>query len=56
MYRLFRAVLTIVWILDIMNLQCMEFLDTTIPINGLIWFLIWILIPSIGSDSNKNKE
>lgn len=46
MYKLGKAILTIIWILDILNLPCMEFLDTTLPINGLAWFLIWILLPS----------
>lgn len=51
MYKLGVAILTIIWILDILNIPCMEFLDTTIPINFLGWFLIWIFIPS-----TKNKE
>lgn len=46
MYKLGVAILTIVWILDILNIPCMDFLDTTIPINTLGWFLIWVFIPS----------
>ncbi len=46
MYKLGVAILTIIWILDILNFPCVEFLDTTIPVNGLAWFLIWLLIPS----------
>lgn len=46
MYKVFYAVLTIIWIFDIINLPFMQFLDTTVPINGLAWFLIWIFIPS----------
>lgn len=45
MYKIFKAVLTIVWIMDILNLPIVNFLDTEIPINGLAWFLIFILIP-----------
>lgn len=52
MYKLGVAILTIIWILDILNIPCLEFLDTTVPINGLAWFLIWILIPSI----HKEKD
>lgn len=46
MYKLFYSILTIVWILDIFNLPFMEFLDVVYPINGLVWFLIWISLPS----------
>ena len=46
MYKTFYYILTIVWILDILNLPFMDFLDTAYPINGLAWFLIWIFIPS----------
>ena len=33
MYRILYAILTIVWILDIVNFPGMEFLDTTYPVN-----------------------
>ena len=46
MYKTFEALLTIIWILDIINLPFMQFLDTTIPINTLAWFLIIMLMPS----------
>lgn len=46
MYKLAIAILTIIWILDILNFPCMNFLDTTLPINTLAWFLIWLFIPS----------
>ena len=42
MYKTFKAILIIIWILDILNIPCLAFLDTTIPINTLAWFLIWI--------------
>ena len=45
MYKIFNAILTIVWVLDILNVPCMSILDTTVPINILGWFLIWLLIP-----------
>lgn len=53
MYKLGVAILTIIWILDILNIPCMEFLDTTIPINFLGWFLIWFFIPSTKSKENN---
>lgn len=46
MYKVFNALLSIVWVLDILNLQFMQLLDTTYPINTLTWFLIWLVLPS----------
>lgn len=46
MYRIFKALLVIVWVVDILNLPQMEFLDTTYPINTMAWLLIWLFIPS----------
>ena len=46
MYKIFYSLLTIVWVLDIINVPFMEMLDTTYPINTLAWFLIWIFLPS----------
>lgn len=34
--------LVIFWVLDIINVPFMEVFDTTYPINGLAWFLIWL--------------
>lgn len=46
MYKIFNALLNIIWILDILNIPAMEFLDNQIPINGWAWLLIWLFIPS----------
>ncbi len=46
MYKLGRAILTIVWIMDILDFPCVECLDTTFPINTLGWLLIWLFLPS----------
>ena len=46
MYALFYSILTIFWILDILNMPFMQMFDTTYPINGWAWFLIWCFIPS----------
>lgn len=46
MYNIFYALLTIFWILDIANVDFMEMFDTTYPINGWLWFAIWLFIPS----------
>lgn len=45
MYKIFNALLTIVWVMDILNLPIVNFLDTEIPINTLAWILIIIFIP-----------
>lgn len=54
MYKIFVALLRIVWILDVLNLPFMAFLDTTFPINGWAWFFIWLLIPAIEIIENKD--
>lgn len=55
MYKLFYAALTIFWILDIVNFPFMEMFDTTYPINGLVWFLVWIFVPSTSVVYEKSK-
>ena len=55
MYKIFVALLNIIWVLDILNLPFMEFMDTTYPINGLAWLLIWLVLPAtsvVSSDKN----
>lgn len=52
MYKIFKTILTIVWILDICNFPQVEFLDTSFPINGLAWFLFWVLVPPFREDVN----
>lgn len=44
MYKIFSALLTIVWVMDILNLPIVNFLDIEIPINTLAWILIFIFI------------
>lgn len=55
MYLVFQALLTIFWILDILNLPFMEIFDTVYPVNGLVWFLIWIALPTADVVISKNK-
>ena len=55
MYKIFVALLNIIWVLDILNLPFMEFMDTTYQINGLAWLLIWLVLPATSVVSgNKN--
>lgn len=51
MYKIFYSVLSIVWILDILDFPQLEFLDTTYPVNTLAWLLIWIVIPNVFNDN-----
>lgn len=46
MYKTFKALVIITWILDIINVPAMAFLDTSLPINWLGWFLIILLLPA----------
>ena len=58
MFKVFEAILRIIWVFDIINLPFMEALDTTYPINTLAWFLIWALLPT-GKKEDKttwNKD
>ena len=63
LYTLFKALLTIVWIIDILNIDFVvsgihiaEFLDVTVPLNGWFWFLIWLLIPASLTIKTAHKE
>lgn len=44
MYKTFSAILNIIWVLDVLNLPFMEFLDTKYPINGVAWLVIWLVL------------
>lgn len=46
MYTTFKAIITIIWVLDIINVPQAEFLDTTLPINFLGWLLILLFMPT----------
>ena len=56
MYKIFYAVLTIVWILDTINFPGFEVLDTAYPINFWIWLLIWIFIPGYKDIRKVEKD
>ena len=55
MYKIFVALLDIIWVLDVLNLPFMEFLDVDIPINTLAWLLIFLVLPSTTSVVNSNE-
>lgn len=54
---LIKYFVLIFWILDITNMPFMEIFDTTYPLNGLFWTLIWIFVLLGGFNENeKNPE
>ena len=53
MYKTFRTMIHIFWLLDICNMPFMEIFDTLYPINGLMWLLIFLTIPSIYNEEPK---
>jgi len=53
MYKIFYAILVIIWVIDVFNIDFIingvhvaEFLDTTVAINFWAWFIIWLLLPT----------
>ena len=61
-YKTFNALATIIWIIDILNINFLingihiaEFLDVTILLNFWFWLLFWLLTPAT-IDNNNNKE
>ena len=45
MYKTFYAIIVIIWVLDVINVPSLSFLDLELPINELGWLLIWIFLP-----------
>ena len=47
MYKIFKALLTIFWVGDILNMpmSLFNYVDTVLPINTMAWLLIWLCIP-----------
>lgn len=62
LYAIFKALLVIIWIIDILNIDFIingihvaEFLDVTVPLNGWFWLLVWLLIPTV-TELNKKED
>lgn len=55
MYKIFKALITIVWVLDVINVPQAEFLDTTLPINFLGWLLLFLFIPTANTQTITHK-
>ena len=45
MYKTFKALIVIVWVMDILNFSQVELLDTTYPVDFLAWLLIFLFLP-----------
>lgn len=65
MYRIFKSLVVVVWILDIMNinvigiplLECLEpILNDANNLNTLFWFLVFLVLPSSDLQVKLNKE
>lgn len=54
MYKAFKSILIIFWVLDILDLDFMQMFDTTYAINGLAWLLIWLYLPSTETITRHN--
>lgn len=53
LYRIFKAIIIIIWIIDILDINFVingvniaDFLDVTVPLNGWFWLLIFLFLPS----------
>lgn len=44
------------WVADIINLPFMEIFDTTYPVNGLFWFLVFLLTSGTKTVRVLNKN
>ena len=62
LYAIFKALLVIIWIVDILNINFVingthvaEFLDVTVPLNGWFWLLVWLLVPTV-TDLSKKED
>lgn len=54
MFKTFKCLFDIFWLMDIMNLPFMKEFDTTYPLNGLFWaFAIIIVAYESGSQGVK---
>lgn len=44
MFKIFKCLFDIFWLMDIMNMPFMEQFDTEYPLNGLFWILAIIFV------------
>ena len=53
MFKIFKTLILVIWIIDICNInfifngvEVAEFLDKNVAINFWGWFLFWLLVPT----------
>ena len=57
MFRTFKTMVDIFWIMDVLDLPFMEMFDTTYPINGVFWFaVILVLCFEEAFELNQNRK
>ncbi len=63
LYKIFKSLLIIIWIIDILNIDFIindihiaTFIDDIIPLNGWFWFLVWLLMRSTSIIINKKEN
>lgn len=50
-----RTAMLVFWIMDILNMPFMEMFDTTYPLNGWFWLLVFVLVGGSGVKINIEK-
>lgn len=59
MFRTFKTMVDIFWIMDVLDLPFMEMFDTTYPINGLFWFAVIVVLcfeEAFELNQNQNRK
>lgn len=51
-----RTFVTIFWICDILNMPFMAKFDTTYPLNGLFWFLVFLFCGTGYKTKGENED
>ena len=54
--KIVQLFIIIFWIFDILDFPFMEIFDTEIPINGLAWLLIALLMPKLSFEDESPEE
>lgn len=62
MFKIFKTLLLVIWIIDICNInfifngvEVADFLDKTVAINFWGWFLFWLLVPTSSTIVERSK-
>ena len=56
MVGILKFLILIFWVLDITDMPFMEIFDTTYPMNGLFWWLIWIFVLGFSTEIKEDEE